>query len=138
MDRMIFVSDDETSTCYVENKLSAPQGGVRKKVKLLYPLQCHNAATARKARGGGWGWESWGDLQALASPGWPLGLTTLRDSLSLPAPCHVAAEGMAAAAKLGSTTRHRRRTAGRWLKGIHAGAYPTAGPAPGHTKSPKT
>lgn len=52
MDRMIFVSDDETSTCYVENKLSAPQGGVRKKVKLLYPLQCHNAATARKARGG--------------------------------------------------------------------------------------
>lgn len=55
MDRMICVSDDETSTCYVENKLSAPQGGVRKKVELLYPLQCHNAAAARKARGGAWG-----------------------------------------------------------------------------------
>lgn len=73
MDRMIFVSDDETSTCYVENKLSAPQGGVRKELKLLYPLQCHNAATTRKARGGAWGWESQRDLQALAPLGWPLG-----------------------------------------------------------------
>lgn len=71
MDRMIFVSDDETSTCYVENKFSAPQGGVRKKVKLLYPLQCPQCCRSKKGPGRGWG--SRGDRQALASPGWPLG-----------------------------------------------------------------
>lgn len=63
------MSDDETSTRYVENKLSAPQGGVRKEVKLLYPLQCHKMLPQQEGLGMG----EPGDLQALAPLGGALG-----------------------------------------------------------------
>lgn len=52
MDRMIFVSDDETSTCYVENKLSAPKVESERRSSFFTLFSAHNAAAARKARGG--------------------------------------------------------------------------------------
>lgn len=44
-----FSDSGETAMCYVEKKLSLPhQVGVRKRLKLLYPLQCHKYCQSKK------------------------------------------------------------------------------------------
>lgn len=132
MDRMVFLSDDETSMCYVEKALCPPRWSQKEGQASLpssVPQCCHSK------KGPGWGWGSRGDLQVLAFPGWPLVDYTKgqpQPACTLPGRC--TGHGCCCKAQFNHSAPE---DSWRVVEG-HSFWRISHRPAPGHTQSPKT